>query len=57
MGEPSLFQDLVRWLDTVLVARGVSSSVLDMSLDVRYAGQSYEITVPATVPTPPFGLA
>jgi hypothetical protein len=34
VGEPALFHDLVRWLDVILVARGIASPVLFTSLDV-----------------------
>ena len=45
-----LFDPLIRQANADLAAEGFASArtMIEMSLDVRYSGQAYEITVPAT---------
>ena len=43
---------LAERVQTVLAAEGVSAPALEASLDIRYRGQSYELSVPLALPPP-----
>ena len=54
--QPNALQEMLAALEkrvrTVLAAEGIDDPTLESSLDLRYQGQSYELTVPLAMPAP-----